>query len=65
MDVSFYVNHLIHLIVVLSLIVQNQGNNVGCAIKYGQVLSAYPFLTHNCSVQWVQKDKLFFIAFVF
>ena len=36
MDISFYVNHLIHL--VLSIIVQNQGNNVRCAIKCGQVL---------------------------
>ena len=36
MDVSFYVNHLINL--VLSIIVQIQGNNVGFAIKCGQVL---------------------------
>ena len=31
MNVSFYVNRLIHI--VQSIIVQNQGINVGCAIK--------------------------------
>ena len=46
MDVSIYVNHLINL--VLSIIVQNQGNNVGGAIKCGQVLSKY----RNFSSKW-------------
>ena len=42
MDVCIYMNHLIYLD--QRLIVKNQGNNVGCAIKCGQVLSSEKYL---------------------
>ena len=57
MDVSFYVNHLIHL--VLSIIVQNQGNSVGCDINCDQVLWGKKFGCHvlNLGVIFTNRYK--------